>query len=95
MKKIVSLNVSDTNVYDKSSLEVWITTLCRSLLFENVTYGSMTQLGVLLFFPVNGVLVHCKIPPATFKGLPQQFSSTHLYTTNTTQIITQMTPNRP
>jgi len=68
MKKIVTLNVSDTNVYDKSSLEVWITTLCRSLLFENVTYGGVTQMGVVFFFPVVGVLVHCKVPPATFRG---------------------------
>ena len=32
MKKIVSLNVSNANIYDKSSLEVRIAALCRNCL---------------------------------------------------------------
>ena len=42
MKKIVSLNVSDTTVYDKSSLEVRMTSLCR--------YCLKMSLMVALFF---------------------------------------------
>ena len=57
MKKIVSLNVSDTNVYDKSSLEVRITALCRYCVKMSLMVA-LHNLGVLLYFPVDGVLVH-------------------------------------
>ena len=59
MKKIISLNVADTNVYDKSALEVSVTALRGYCLKMSRMVAINTTRSIVNYFCVDGALVHC------------------------------------